>query len=70
MPKNLLGKYYHEKKRKTIKKVREKYQNLSKEEKETKQHMIVNVTNISQNMKKRNWLSIERNIMEREKTFL
>ena len=48
---------------KRIKKARERYQNLSKEEKESN-NTVVNVTKISQKIKKINWLSIEKNIME------
>ena len=44
------------------KKTRERYQNLSKEEKKKSNNMVLNVTRISQKMKKINWLSTEKNI--------
>ena len=68
MSKNLSAKYYQQIKERLQKKACEKYQNLSKEEKEKKDNIVVNVTKISQKMKKTNWLSIEKNIIEREKT--
>ena len=51
-----------------IKEIRKDYKKklvkeLSKEEKEKNNNMVVNVTKISQKMKKINWLSIERNII-------
>ena len=49
--------------KKKIKKARERYQNLSKEEKESN-NMVANVTKISQKLKKMNWLGIEANIIE------
>ena len=58
MSKNLSAKCYQENKERLQKKAREKYQNLSKEEKKN-YNMIVNITKISQKMKKINWLSIE-----------
>ena len=39
-------------------------ENLSKEEKKKSENMVVNVTKISQKMKKIKWLSIEKNISE------
>ena len=68
MSKNLSAKYYQQIKERLQKKACEKYQNLSKEEKEKKDNIVVNVTKISQKMKKTNWSSIEKNIIEREKT--
>ena len=67
MSKNLSAKYYQENKERLQKKARERYQNLSKEEKEKSDNMVMNVTKISQKMKKINWLSIEKNIIEWEK---
>ena len=46
----------------------ERYQNLSKEEKEKDNNMVVNVTKISQKMKNKSLLSLEKNIIEWEKT--
>ena len=57
--KNLLPKYYQENKKKLQHKACEKYQNLSKEEKNTD----VNVSKISLTIKI-NWLSVEKNIIE------
>ena len=62
MSKNLSAKYYQENKERLQKKARETFQNLCKDEKSN--NMVVNVANISQEMKKRNWLSIEKNIIE------
>ena len=50
MSKNLSGKYYQENKERVQKKAHERYQNLSKEEKEKKNNMILNVTKISQKL--------------------
>ena len=53
MSKNLSAKYYQENKERLQKKARERYQNLSKQEKGNKSdNMVVNVTKISQKMKK------------------
>ena len=55
---------------KKIKKVyktnaRERYHNLSKEEKKESNNMVVNITKISQSMKKkRNCLIVEKNIIK------
>ena len=61
--KNLSAKYYQENK-KDYKKAHEKYQNLSKEEKEKNGSMVMNFTKISQKMKNKSLLSIEKNIIE------
>ena len=50
------------------KKSRERYQSLSKEEKEKKWYMVVKDTKISQKMKNKRWLSIEKNITKWEKS--
>ena len=63
MYKLLSAKYYQENKERLQKKALERYQSLSKEEKEKNHNMVVNVTKISQKMKKRNWLSIDKNII-------
>ena len=59
MSKNVSAKYFLENKERLQKKAHERYQNLSKDEKEKSNNMVVNVTKISQKMKKINWLSIE-----------
>ena len=46
MSKNLLAKYYQENKERLQKKARERYQNLSREEKEKSNNMAVNVIKI------------------------
>ena len=51
MSKNLSAKYYQENKERLQKKAPERYQNLSKEEKEKSDIMVVSVTKISQKMK-------------------
>ena len=58
MPKNLSAKYDHENKERLQKKARERYQNLSKEEKEKNDNMVVNVIKISQKMEKKSLLGI------------
>ena len=50
------------------KKARERYQSLSKEEKEKKWYMVVKDTKISWKMKNKRWLSIEKNIIKWEKS--
>ena len=59
MFKYLSVKHYQENKERLQKKARERYQNLSIEEKEKSDNMIVNITKISQTIKKVNLLSIE-----------
>ena len=44
------------------KKACERYQSLSKEEKEKNHNIVVKDTKIYQNMKNKSWLSIEKNI--------
>ena len=51
MSQNLSAKYYHENKERLQRKAREKYKNLSNEEKEKSDNMIVNVTKFAQTMK-------------------
>ena len=46
--KNLPAKYYQQNKERLQKKARERYQNLSKEQKEKRDNMVANVTNIYQ----------------------
>ena len=68
MPKNLSGKYYQENKGRLYKKLVKDIKIFLKKKKKQSNNMIVTVTNISQNMKKMNWLSIEKSITRREKT--
>ena len=63
MSKNLSAKYDQEDKKGPHKKVRERYQNHFKEEKEKKQQ-VVNFTKISQKMKNKSLLSAEESIIE------
>ena len=64
MSKNLLVKYYQGNKER-LQKAPERYQNLSKQKKKKKSdNIIINVTKISQKMKYKIFLSIERNIIE------
>ena len=67
MSKNLSAKYYQKNKERLQKKPCERYQNLSKEEKEEKWLMVMNVTKISRKRKNKSLLSIEKNIIEWEK---
>ena len=48
-------------------KARERYQNLSQKEKEKSNNMVGIVTKISQKMKNKSLLSIEKNILKLEK---
>ena len=50
------------------KKACKRYQNFSRDEKEKSNNMAVNLTKISQKMKNKSWLSIEKNTIEQEKT--
>ena len=55
-----MPKYYQENKERLLTKARERYQILSKEEKGKSVNMVVNITKVSQKMKKIYWLSIEK----------
>ena len=60
MPNNIWAIYYP-KNNERLKKAREIYQNISKEEKEKRsENMVANVTKISEKLKKLKWLSIEK----------
>ena len=67
MSKTLSAKYYQENKERLQKKARKRYCNLSKEEKEKSGNMVVSFKKISQKMKNKSLLSIEKNIIKREK---
>ena len=60
MSKTLSAKSYQENKERLQKKARERYKNLFKEEQEKSSNMVVNVTKISQKMKNKSLLSIEK----------
>ena len=62
--KDLSAKYYQENKERLQKEAHERYQNLSKEEYEKSNNIVLNVTKISQKMKNKSLLSIEKNIIE------
>ena len=64
MFKNISAKYYQKNKERQQKKARERYQNLSKEEQEKNDNLVVNIAKISQKIKKINWWSIGKNIIE------
>ena len=64
MSTNLSAKYYQKNKERLQKKSCERYQNLSKEEKAESNNMVVNVTKISQKMKNKSLLRLEKNIIE------
>ena len=63
MSENLSAKYYQENKEKLQKKARGRCQ-IQRSKRKRSNNMVVNVTKISQKMKKINWLSIEKNIIE------
>ena len=62
MSKNSLATYYQDNKEILGKKVRERYQNLSKEEKNPT-NVTVKDMRISQNMKNKSWLNIAKSII-------
>ena len=64
MSKDSRAKYYQNNKKRLQKKARERYQNLSKEEKE-KINMVVNNTKIYQKMKNKSWLSTEKILIKK-----
>ena len=70
MSKTLSAKYYQEYKERLRKKDCKRYQNLSKEEKEKNGNMVVNVTKISQKIKNKSLLSVEKNIIEWKKRLI
>ena len=67
MSSNLSAKYYKENKERLQKKLVKNIKIFLKKKKKKESNMIVNVTKISQKMKKINWLSIEKKIIELEK---
>ena len=66
MSKNLSAKYYQENKESLQEKVEKDIKIFQKKQTKNSANMVVNVTRISQKMKKVNWLSIEKNITKRE----
>ena len=64
MSKTLSAIYYQENKEILQKKYCERYQNLSKEEKQKNGNMVVNVIKVSQKMESTSLLSIEKNVIE------
>ena len=68
MSKNLSAKYYQENKERLQEKVEKDIKIFQKKQTKNSTNMVVNVTRISQKMKKVNWLSIEKNITKREET--
>ena len=58
MPQSLSAKYYQKGKERLQKKARERYQNVSKEENEQNNNMVVSITKISQKKKNKSLLSI------------
>ena len=68
MSKNLSAKYYRENKESLQEKVEKDIKIFQKKQTKNSTNMVVNVTRISQKMKKVNWLSIEKNITKREET--
>ena len=61
----LESKHYQDIKKRLQTKARERYQSYSKEKKtKKKKNMVMKDTKISQNMKNKSWLSIEKNVMK------
>ena len=56
--------------KKEYKKASERYQKLSKEEKDKNDNMVVSITKIFQKMKSKSLLSIEKNIINEKKCFI
>ena len=67
MSKNLSAKYYQENKERLQKKLLKDIKMFLKKKKKKSDNMVVNVTKISQKMKKIDWLSIEKSILKQEK---
>ena len=67
MSKTLSAKHYQENKERLQKKLVKDIKIFLKKKKKKSDNMVVNVTKISQEMKNKNLLSIEKNIIEREK---
>ena len=67
MSKSLSAKYYHENKEILQKKLVKDIKIFLKKKKKKSNKMVVNVTKISQKMKNKSLLSIEKNIVEWEK---
>ena len=64
MSNNFSAKYYQQNKERLQKKACERYQNQNKEENEKYDNIVENVTKISQKMKSKSLLSIEKNIKQ------
>ena len=68
MPKTLSAKYYQENNERLQKKLVKDIKIFLEKKKKKSSNMVVNVTKISQKMKNKSLLSIEKSIIEREKT--
>ena len=68
MFRNLSAKYYQENKEILQKKLLKDNKIFLRKKKKKSNNMVVNVTKISLEMKKINWLSIEKSIIELQKT--
>ena len=68
MSKNLSAKYYQENKETLQEKLGKDNKIFLRKKKKESNNMVANVTKISQEMKKINWLSIEKSIIELQKT--
>ena len=68
MPKTLSAKYYQENNERLQKKLVKDIKIFLEKKKNKSSNMVVNVTKISQKMKNKSLLSIEKSIIEREKT--
>ena len=68
MSKSLSAKYYQGNKERLLKKLTKNIKIFLKKKKKKSSNIVVNVTKISQKMKNKSLLTIEKNIIEREKT--
>ena len=70
MSKHLSAKYYQENKERIKTKLGKDIKVFLKKKKQKSDNIVVNVRKIFQNMKSKSLLSIEKNIIEREKSLL
>ena len=70
MSENLSAKYYQGNKERLQKRLVEDIKIFLKKKNEKSHNMVVNFAKISQKMKKIKWLSIEKNLIKREKSTL
>ena len=70
MCKTLSPRYYQKNERQKKKKLAKDIRIFREKKKKKSNNMAVNLTKISQKMKNKSWLSIEKNTIEQEKRFI